>query len=250
MKVIPVLDILNGKIVHARGGKRNQYQPLKSSLFLSSYPLDAVNTFEKMGFNELYLADLDSIINNHTNFSLLEKIGYNSKIKLMVDAGVSNKELASQLFIKNVKKVIIGTETLTSIKFLKEAINFFGKNRIIVSLDLIDDRILHKFNFKKQHKPIHFLHTLEIFGVSEIIVLDLNRVGSEKGFNNQLIKKILEKTNFDVIIGGGIRDISDLNKLRELGAYGALIGTSLYSNAINVSDLKRNHFLFENSGQP
>jgi phosphoribosylformimino-5-aminoimidazole carboxamide ribotide isomerase len=94
------------------------------------------------------------------------------------------------------------------------------------------------------------LHTLEIFGVSEIIVLDLNWVGSEKGFNNQLIKKILQETNLDVIIGGGIRDISDLFKLRELGAYGALIGTSLYSNAINVSDLKQNHFLFENSVQP
>lgn len=244
MKIIPVLDILNGKVVHAQGGKRSQYQPLKNSLFRSSYPLNVVDKFEKMGFKELYLADLDSIINKHTNFNLLEQIRDNSEIELLVDAGVTRKDLVSRLIKKNVKKVIIGTETLTSINFLRDIIDFFGNHRIIVSLDLIGDRILNNFNLKEQHKPISFLHSLEDFGISEIIILDLTRVGSEKGVNNRLLKKILEEIDLDIIIGGGIRDVSDLIELRQFGVCGVLIGTALYSNRINVSDLERNHFMF------
>ena len=242
MKIIPVLDILNGKVVHARGGKRNKYQPLKSSVFQSAYPLIVVNKLEKMGFKELYLADLDSIITNQTNFSLLEQIRDASSVELIVDAGVTNKDLANRLFKKNVKKVIIGTETLTSITFLRNAVKFFGKKRILVSLDLVDNKILNKFNLKDQNRPLPFLHVLEDLGVSQIIVLDLTRVGSEKGINSQLIKKIMGEIDLDVIIGGGIRDISDLIELRQLDVYGALIGTALYSNKISVSDLKEKHF--------
>jgi len=244
MKIIPVLDILNGKVVHAKEGKRSQYQPINSSLFVSSYPLDVVDKFEKMGFKELYVADLDSIINKHTNFNLLEQIVDNSKIELMVDAGVSNKDLASQLIKKNVKKVIIGTETLTSINFLKEIVHFLGNHRIIVSVDLIGDRLLNKLNLKEPHGTISFLHTLEDLGLSEIIILDLTRVGSEKGVNKRLLKKILDEIDLNIIIGGGIRNISDLIELRQSGVYGVLIGTALYSNRINVSDLERNQFLF------
>jgi phosphoribosylformimino-5-aminoimidazole carboxamide ribotide isomerase len=243
MKIIPVLDILNGKVVHAKAGKRNLYRPLKSPMFSTACPLDVIYKLEEMGFKELYLADLDSILNNQTNFSLLDQIRDTSKIELMVDAGVTTRDLANQLFLKNVKKVIIGTETLKSIKFLKDAINFFGKNRIIVSLDLIDNKILNKFNLKNQNEPLTFLRSLKDLNVSEIIVLDLTRVGSKRGVNNRLVKKILEESDFRIIIGGGIKDTSELIELRQMGVYGALLATALYSNTITVSNLKQKSFL-------
>ncbi|HKM59743.1 MAG TPA: HisA/HisF-related TIM barrel protein, partial [Candidatus Bathyarchaeia archaeon] len=61
MKVIPVIDILNGIVVHAVRGKRREYQPLQSSICNSIEPLEIAKTFKTLGFSELYIADLDAI---------------------------------------------------------------------------------------------------------------------------------------------------------------------------------------------
>ncbi len=243
MKIIPVIDILNKKVVHAKGGRRTDYQFLKSPLFNSSNPIDVVVALEKLGFKEIYLADLDSIDKNQTNFEILEKIRDNSRIELLVDAGVKNKELATCLFNRNVKKVIVGTETLTSINFLKEAVKLFGENRIIVSLDLKGNKILNNFNLKEIHNPFIFLKTIESFGVSQIIVLDLMRVGSENGVDIQLIDKIMKKFKFDVFVGGGIRGMPDLFELKNLGVSGVLLGTALYANKINFTELRQKNLM-------
>ena len=243
MKIIPVIDILEGKVVHAKGGKRKLYQPLKSSLFSSSEPLDIVHELEKIGFNELYIADLDSIMKNQINFDLFENLRANSEIDLMVDAGITNKRQAIQLLNRDINKIIIGTETLTHLKFLKNSVNIFGKNRIILSLDLINNKVLNKLNPTFQNGPLAFLDSIRDFGLSQIIVLDLKRVGTSRGINTILVKKILREFDLDIIVGGGIRNILELIKLEKLGIKGVLVGTALYSNLINISDLRDKHFL-------
>lgn len=243
MKIIPVIDILNERVVHAKGGKRNEYQPLKSSLFASSDPIDIITAIEKMGFEDLYLADIDSIVNKNVNFSLLESIRDKSRIDLMVDAGVTDKELAIRLFKINVKKVIIGTETLRSLVFLKNSVKFFGNSKIILSLDLADGKILNRFNLENQKNPLAFLKIVEALGVTQVIILDLTRVGSSKGVDSRLITEIVENLNLDIYVGGGIRDIEELIKLKELGVSGALIGTALYSNKIDIDDLRKKNLI-------
>ncbi len=239
MKIIPVIDILNKKAVHAKGGRRNEYQYLKSPLFTSNNPINIAITLEKLGFKEIYLADLDSIINNNTNFEILEKIRDSSKIELIVDAGVSNMELANCLFNRNVRKVVVGTETLTSMSFLKDAVEFFGTSRIVVSLDLHGEKMFANFNLVEIKHLFDFLKTIETFGVSQIIILDLLRVGCETGVNTKFIKEILEKFNIDVFVGGGIRGVSDLIELKNLGVSGVLLGTALYSNKISIEELQK-----------
>jgi len=243
MKIIPVIDILNKKAVHAKGGKRSEYKSLKSPLFSSDDPINIAITLEKLGFKEIYLADLDSIINHNTNFEICEQIRDSSKIELIVDAGVNNKELATYLFNRNVKKVIIGTETLTSMSFLKDAVQLFGKSRIVVSLDLQGEKMLANFNLGDIKHPFDFFKTIEAFGVSQIIILDLMRVGCELGVNTQLIKKIVEKFSIDVFVGGGVRSVSDLIELKNLGVSGVLLGTALYSEKISVEKLKKTNLL-------
>ncbi len=243
MKIIPVIDILNKKAVHAKGGKRSEYKSLKSPLFSSDDPINIAITLEKLGFKEIYLADLDSIINHNTNFEIYEQIRDSSKIELIVDAGVNNKELATSLFNRNVKKVIIGTETLISMSFLKEAVQLFGNNRIVVSLDLQGEKMLANFNLGDIKHPVDFFNTVETFGGSQIIILDLMRVGCELGVNTQLIKKIVEKFSIDVFVGGGVRYVSDLIELKNLGVSGVLLGTALYSKKISVEKLKKTNLL-------
>jgi HisA/HisF family protein len=243
LKVIPVIDILNGVVVHAVKGKRSEYRPLKSILTKSIKPVEVATKFKKIGFRDLYVADLDAIMGYSTNFHLLKQIVDETCLKLMVDAGVSDIERAQELLDNGVSKIIIGTETLHDENFVSEAVKFFGSERVIVSLDLKGARILGKKGNHFCQSPFSFLRFLKIKGVSQVIVLDLRRVGSSEGVNVNFLENVIKKNEVDVYVGGGIRDINDLFELKNLGMSGALVATALHTGKISVDALSHACFL-------
>ncbi|MBN1245462.1 hypothetical protein JXA31_07710 [Candidatus Bathyarchaeota archaeon] len=238
MKILPVIDILGGIVVHAVRGKRKEYMPLKSVLSSSTDPVDVAAALKAFGFGELYVADLDAITGGQPNFSLLERIVDKTGFELMVDAGVTSLEKA-EVLKSHVSKVVIGTETLPSASFVAEAVEYFGSERVIVSLDLMGDKILSGFELGKLAEPITFLRELEALRVSQIIVLDLARVGSGDGVNIAFLREVLSKIRAEVFVGGGVRDVQDLVDLKDLGVFGVLVATALHSGEISPYDLKQ-----------
>jgi phosphoribosylformimino-5-aminoimidazole carboxamide ribotide isomerase len=239
LKVIPVIDILNGIVVHAVRGKRREYQPLQSNLCKSVEPLEVAKAFKKLGFSELYIADLDAITRGSVNFQVLKRIVDETGLKLMVDAGVADLETAEKLLDCGVSKVVIGTETLQSKSFVAEAVRLFGSDHVIVSLDLKGDKVLVKLGFAGCKNPMCLLLEFKEMGVSGVIVLDLARVGSGEGVNVDFLKKVLEDISIDVYVGGGVRDIKDLVELKNLGVSGVLVATALHSGKISMDALKQ-----------
>lgn len=239
MKIIPVIDVLGGVAVHAVRGIRKNYLPLKSVLCASADPVDVAVSLKAFGFSELYVADLDAITGAQPNFSLLKRIVDKTGLKLMVDAGVTNLQRAEEVLANGASKVIIGTETLPSTSFVAEAIVFLGKKRVIVSLDLRGNKVLSGFELGKLAEPITFLRELEALGVSQVIVLDLTKVGSNEGTNTALLQKVLRNIKVDVLVGGGVRDVKDLVELKELGVCGVLVATALHSGKISSGNLKQ-----------
>ena len=238
LKIIPVMDILNGAVVHAVRGNRKEYQPLKSSLVNSAEPLAVASAFRAFGFKKLYVADLDAILGNGKNFSVLKQITDKTGLSLMVDAGVADLETAHELFGSNVSKVIIGTETLPNLNILKNAIDYFGNEKVVVSLDLKGGKVLSKSRSASSMNPLELARELRMIGVAEIILLDLARVGSGEGVDFALLKEILGVFNGRVIVGGGVRSVNDLSALRDMDIYGVLLATALHSGKITVQDLR------------
>ena len=243
MKVIPVIDVLNGIVVHAVRGIRKEYQPLQSVLTKSVEPLEVARAFKNLGFSDLYVADLDAIIDCSTNFPTLKSITDEIDIKLMVDAGVTSIERAKKLLDSGVSKLIIGTETLQTKSFVAQAVDIFGSERVVVSLDLKGDKILVKLGFDGCTDPICLLQQFKDMGVSQVIVLDLKRVGSGEGVNIDFLKKVIAEVGVDVYVGGGVRDINDLVELKNLGVSGALVATALHTGKISIDELKRENLL-------
>ncbi len=242
MKVIPVIDILNGNVVHAVKGIRKEYLPLQSTLVSSTAPLEVAQAFKNLGFTELYIADLDAIIDCSTNFQTLKHIAQETGLKLMVDAGVTGIKRAQNLLACGVSELIIGTETLQTKAFVREAVRLFGSDRVLVSLDLKDDKVVVKRGFDGSSDPMVLLRELKAIGVSRVIVLDLSRVGSNEGVNVDLLKKVIE-VGINVYVGGGVRDTQDLVELQGLGVLGALLATALHSGEIRVEELKQQNML-------
>jgi phosphoribosylformimino-5-aminoimidazole carboxamide ribotide isomerase len=238
VKVVPVIDISNGVTVHAVRGNRTDYKPLKSVICDSADPVEVAKAFRKIGFTEIYVADLNAIVGNHDNFRALERIAVETGLQLMVDAGVNDIKTAKKLIQHGASMVIVGTETLKSVGFVEEAIRMLGSQRIIVSLDMKNGQLLSKIDPRKFSDPIDVLQMFQRFGLTQAILLDLARVGSGEGVVLDFLKRTIEGVDLDVFVGGGVRDINDLMKLKELGVSGVLLATALHSGKINVEELK------------
>ena len=240
MKVIPVIDVLNGIVVHAARGKRREYQPLQSYLCKSDEPLKVARTFKAIGFSELYVADLDAITGvAAVNFQVFRRIAVETGLKLMVDAGVADLETVRKLLECGVADVVIGTETLPSKSFVGEAVKLFGSERVLVSLDMKGDKILAGLGFVGCIDPLCLMSEFKEMGVKRVIVLDLERVGSGEGVNVDFLKKVIEDVSIDVYVGGGVRGVKDLVELKDLGVSGVLVATALHSGKISIEELKR-----------
>jgi phosphoribosylformimino-5-aminoimidazole carboxamide ribotide isomerase len=240
LKIIPVIDVLNGLVVHAVRGKRKEYQPLQSTLCKSAEPISVARAFRNLDFSEVYVADLDAISGHLANFQLIKRISDEIQIKLMVDAGFTNIQIAKKMLEDNsASKIIVGTETLEKESFLTESIKTFGSNRVIVSLDLKDGKVLTSLSFDGCFDPMRLLKNFVAIGVSQIIVLDLSRVGSKEGVDVEFLKEMIGNLSIDVYVGGGVRDIQDLIELRKIGVTGVLVATALHQGKILANDLRQ-----------
>src|SRR5260370_25011470 len=107
MRIIPVLDVMNGLAVRAVGGRRSEYRPLVSRLCASAEPLTVAAAYRRLGFAELYLADLDAIGGAEPAWALyadLRKLGF----ELWLDAGVRSVEDANRIAATGVERVAVG----------------------------------------------------------------------------------------------------------------------------------------------
>ena len=139
------------------------------------------------------MADLDAIIDCRSDFSVLKRVADETGLSLLVDAGITNLDRAQRLFESGVSKLIIGTETLDSKKFVAQAIERFGSSRVVVSLDMKGNSVIVKAGFEGCIEPMCLLKEFQAMGVSQVIVLDLARVGSGEGVDLAFLKKIKDE---------------------------------------------------------
>jgi phosphoribosylformimino-5-aminoimidazole carboxamide ribotide isomerase len=223
-RIIFVLDILNGNVVHAIKGERSKYKPVQGSMICDSS--DPFEILSAVNPREIYIADLDHIQNIGDNFEIIKKIS--GKTKTMVDIGVTN--------IDDVKKcaqiadtVIIGTETASFEIIENAAIQFPG--RINVSIDMKNGYVLTK-DTRMDMRPEDLVRRMNEIGIKDIIMLDLGKVGTSAGIDGIFLKKIVEISTHNILIGGGLKDVDDIEILERSGINGALAATALHNGNI------------------
>ncbi len=224
-RIVFVMDIRNGEAVHAVMGKREKYKPVSSRICDSSAPMDIIS---KLMPREVYIADLDRLLHLGDNFELIKRIS--TKTKTMVDAGAENmKDVEKCLGIADT--AILGTET-ASLELIKEAAwRFPGK--INVSIDMKNGRVLTR-DRKMQVQPEELVKMLDKYGIKDIIILELSKVGTGAGVNVDFLSDMVELSSHSILAGGGIRDMDDIHTLEKIGASGALVATAVHSGRIPV----------------
>ncbi len=238
-RIIPVIDILNFKTVHAIKGERTKYKPLKSKFIKSTNPLDIINILKKnFSFSEFYIADLDAIIKNRPNFEILSKILEISETKIILDPGITTKDDILTYSRFKLHKLILGLETINGYNVIKEGLKILEPDKLIVSIDMFKGEVISNVEELKDQNPLDIINKLEKYGIKEIILLDLFRVGQKIGGTPPLYIEIRERFKGDILVGGGIKSIKDLMKYNKNKFSGVLIATALYDGTIKAEEVK------------
>lgn len=244
MKVIPVMDLLDGEVVQGKGGRRNEYQPFSDSIISNDpAPLSVANAFfEKLALDWFYIADLDRIQstdNTEKNKEIIIELAKTTDYKISIDAGCKQLEDIEEILSWGVDQVIVGTETLSSLDVLENAVQEFDPQKIILSVDFKGGELLTSSEEIRKIKPIEIAEIAGRLGLKAIIVLELQKVGSQTGPLNDSLIEIVEKiSTIPIITGGGVRSLQDLIVLKEKAIKGALVATAFHNGNIKKEELE------------
>ena len=226
IKKIPVLDLKDGQAVSGKSGLRDTYQPLQTVFAPSSNPIEIAQGLKLNGADELYIADLDLIESNGHNINEIKMV--NTIIPVILDAGVKNAEGFS-FFLDYAFKIIIPTETLESIDELYEICNKYPKERIVISVDVKNNELFSK---NLDLTLNEFKDILTDVDPSQIILLDISGVGTNKGYNKELLNEFADLKEKLIIAGGLNKD--SISELEKIGIKKVLLGTSLHSGEVKI----------------
>ncbi len=239
MRIIPVLDLYNGLAVHAKRGDRENYQPVSGVFTPQAEPASVARAFrEQLNLSELYIADLDAILSRGHHRSLISNLARHSGMRLIVDAGAATVAGALQVLDTGADRVIIGAETLASWDTLLAIGAALPPQRRVFSLDMHAGQILSRCPELIDSTPIDVLSRLHQSGWREVILLDLARVGTGTGVDFALIAEARQRLpELTLLVGGGVRDVTELFDLKAAGVAGALVATVLHQGIITRQQL-------------
>ncbi|HEX4575581.1 MAG TPA: HisA/HisF-related TIM barrel protein [Gemmatimonadales bacterium] len=242
MRVIPVLDLMAGQAVHARRGRRAAYPPARSVLVPADRagdPLALARAFhETLRADEWYVADLDALTGAAPQRGLLRVLaGLGGR--LLVDAATVTPARARDTLADGAARVVVGLETLPSFAALGRIAEAIGRAHLVFSLDLRAGRPVLQAGTRHHGTPLALARAALDAGAAALLVLDLARVGRGCGVNLELVAAVRRAhPGVELLAGGGIRSVGDLERLAAVGCDGALVATALHEGGLTREHLE------------
>lgn len=239
MEVLPVLDLLDGRVVRGVAGERQQYRPVQSRLAPTADPATVARSFQQqLGLNRFYVADLNGILHGRPHWSDLQHLaqaGYD----LVVDAGVRDRAACADLLDRGIAVVVVALELSPRIEFLQEVLADLGSDRFAFSLDLKWGRPLGRVPGVAARSPDELADAAVQTGFRRLIVLDLAGVGTGQGVaTGELCARLRQRfPDLWLATGGGVRNPADLQMLRDIGLDAVLVASALHAQVIRRRDI-------------
>jgi phosphoribosylformimino-5-aminoimidazole carboxamide ribotide isomerase len=243
VRILPVLDLLGGQLVHAVAGRRAEYRPVRSILCGDAKPTSLAHALVDMGFRDAYVADLDAIGGAEPDWATLRSVS-DCGLALWLDAGLSNRRGAEEVLhhaqgSDNIRTIIAGLESLPSLGLLPELLEVIGSKRLAFSLDLKQGQPITRVPEWQDKCAEDIAQLAYELGIRRLIVLDLSKVGRSQGTGTAALCRRLRSLApwSELIAGGGVRNFNDLSLLAEAGCDAALVATALHHGHLTPVDL-------------
>ena len=243
MRIIGVIDLKGARAVHARGGRRETYQPVQRVAGATINDGDAVAVgrayVDRLGLDEIYAADLDALGGRAPQDALVAAVA-GIGVPLLLDAGVTSVDRARHALALGAARVVVALETLESFETLRRICDEAGGERVAFSLDLRNGQpiVAASGGISPDEAPYALAARAQGAGAGAVIVIDLARVGTGSGLDLDLLARVRGAApELTLLAGGGVRNVEDLVQLADAGCDGALVATALHDGRIGVNEI-------------
>jgi HisA/HisF family protein len=225
LDIVPVMDLMGGRVVRARRGERWRYRPLRSALYPDSHPVGVAEALMDLyPFARLYLADLDAIAHRGDNQRAIDRIRRRyPHLELWTDCGIHDATALRRLYARRPQIPVLGSETLRSPAVLRPAAP--TARTPVLSLDYLGPRFLGP----------RALLTDPGLWPPRVILMALERVGAESGPDLDRLRRLSRHTGRRAwYAAGGVRGPQDLARLHAIGATGVLVASALHDGRLDA----------------
>jgi phosphoribosylformimino-5-aminoimidazole carboxamide ribotide isomerase len=234
MKIIPAIDIIDGKCVRLVQGDYAQ------KTVYNENPLDVARTFEDAGLTHLHLVDLDGAkAGKVVSWQVIETVVRGTSLKVDFGGGIKTIDEVKCLLDIGVSQVNLGSIAVKEPEKITEWIQQFGADKIILSADVKNEMI--SIDGWQQNSTINIVTFLRGYiqrGIEHVTCTDISTDGMLTGPNIELYKKVLLSfPQLHLIASGGVSSLEDLYELKLIGADGVIVGKAIYEGKIALADL-------------
>lgn len=236
MRIIPAIDIIEGKCVRLSKGDYN------TKKIYNENPLEVAKSFEAHGIEYLHLVDLDGAKSKHiVNHKILDEIASKTDLKVDFGGGLKTDQDLQIAFESGANQITGGSIAVKDRELFQTWLQKYGNEKIILGADAKDRKIAVSGWLEDSDKEIiPFIQNFEKAGIKYVICTDISKDGMLEGPSFELYHEILSETeNIKLIASGGISEFDELPKLAELGCEGVIIGKAIYENRISLKQLEK-----------
>lgn len=235
MRIIPAIDIIDGKCVRLSQGDYAQ------KTVYNENPLEVAKQFEDAGLEYLHLVDLDGAkAKKVVNWKVLEAITSQTNLNVDFGGGLRTTEDVQTVFNCGAKQITAGSIAVNNRDTVLAWMSEFGSEKIILGADAKDGRIAtHGWIDDSGLDAIEFIASYQQEGIQYVVCTDIAKDGMLEGPSIELYKEILKiNAGLKLIASGGVSSINDLKELKEIGCEAAIVGKAIYEGRIGILDLR------------
>lgn len=236
MRLIPAIDIIDGKCVRLSKGDYN------TKIVYNENPLEVARTFEGSGIEYLHLVDLDGAKSKHiVNYKILEEISSKTNLQVDFGGGLKSDEDLHIAFESGANQITGGSIAVKDKKTFSSWITKYGPEKIILGADVNGQKIaIDGWQKESKEELLPFIEAYTDKGICYVICTDISKDGMLQGPSFETYKQILDQIkNIKLIASGGISCFEELPKLADLGCEGTIIGKAIYENRISLQELEK-----------
>ena len=235
MRIIPAIDIIDGKCVRLSKGDYN------TKIIYNENPLEVAKAFEAHGIQYLHLVDLDGAKSSQiVNHKILEQIASHTSLKIDFGGGLKSDNDLRIAFECGANQITGGSIAVKNPELFKAWISKYGSEKIILGADANNEKIaISGWLEESKEDLIPFIQNYQKSGVQYVICTDIAKDGMLEGPSFDLYEKIIKQCpDIKLIASGGISTFDELPKLAEFGCEGTIIGKAIYENRITLKQLE------------
>lgn len=234
MIIIPAIDIYDNKVVRLSKGD------FKEVTFYNDSPLKQAKVFEEVGFKLIHIVDLEgSKTGKFTAMDIVNEIKSKTKLRIQFGGGIRDVKSASQLFEAGVDFAVIGSIVVKNPSEFKLIVDNHGSERVITAVDVQDEKVhISGWTEESDLSLYDLIDFCMNTGVRKFICTDISKDGTMKGLSTELYKKIKDQyPEIKLIASGGVKDIEEIKRLKELNPYAVVVGKAIYEEKIDLKEL-------------